>query len=277
MALEKIYLEQMNRILRPLVRLLIENGVTYAAMSEKLKRLFYEVALEREKERGGKITDSRLSLATGMYRRDLRKLKEDMLLTDESSGHKSLARSIVSGWLTNLPFIDEEGLGRALPFSAEDPKQPSFENLIATYTTDIRARTIWDEWLSQRIITLDTKGRAVYSRVQSDTNEEDAIATSGWLLSTHAEALANNLMNRAPRAAATMFSIDELSKTQAEQFAIVNAKDMRRIMQKALAITSKEIATRGAEEKDPHTAYIGVYAFVKKGNHADDDFMPKRS
>jgi hypothetical protein len=277
MALEKIYLEQMNRILRPLVRLLIENGVTYAAMSEKLKRLFYEVALEREKERGGKITDSRLSLATGMYRRDLRKLKEDMLLTDESSGHKSLARSILSVWKTTPPYVDEEGQSKALPLASEDPGLASFENLVSMFTTDIRARTIWDEWLDKGIISIDQKGFATYTRVETSINQADAIATSGWILSAHADAVAHNLMNRVPRAVTQLVSIDELSKSHAEQFASINAKELRRILQKATVTASNEQTLRGAEENNPHTAYVGFYTFVKPGNHALDDFMPRRS
>ena len=65
----------LRRLLRPLVRLLLAKQVTYPFLANLLKAVYVEVA-EREFAIAGKSqTTSRLSLLTGIHRKDAERLR----------------------------------------------------------------------------------------------------------------------------------------------------------------------------------------------------------
>ena len=69
--------QALTRVLRPLVKLMLAQGITYPAVSEVLKELFVEVA-DRDFRIAGKAqTDSRVSLLSGVHRKDVKRLREN--------------------------------------------------------------------------------------------------------------------------------------------------------------------------------------------------------
>ncbi|MDV7400972.1 DUF6502 family protein, partial [Arthrospira platensis SPKY1] len=65
-----------RRILLPLVRFLVAKGITYPFLSELLKSLYVEVA-DRDFRLGeGPPTDSRITLITGVHRKDVARLRK---------------------------------------------------------------------------------------------------------------------------------------------------------------------------------------------------------
>ena len=67
-------LDRVLRVLQPLVRLLLRNGVTYTVFAAALKRVFLDAARQELAGRGMAQTDSALSLLSGVHRRDVRGL-----------------------------------------------------------------------------------------------------------------------------------------------------------------------------------------------------------
>ncbi len=68
-------LNALRHVMRPLVRLMLRKGVTYLVFADLLKEVFVEVA-DREFRLGDKAsTDSRISLLTGVHRKDVRRLR----------------------------------------------------------------------------------------------------------------------------------------------------------------------------------------------------------
>src|SRR4028118_1391499 len=63
------------RLLRPLVRLLIRNGITFPAVTELLRELYVNVAEHDFTLPGKDQTDSRVSLLTGVHRKEVRRLR----------------------------------------------------------------------------------------------------------------------------------------------------------------------------------------------------------
>ncbi|MBK6957128.1 MAG: hypothetical protein IPH22_00890 [Nitrosomonas sp.] len=62
-------------VLRPLIKLMLAKGITYPFLSEMLKDLFVDIA-ENEFKIGKKpLTDSHLSLLTGIHRKDIKRLR----------------------------------------------------------------------------------------------------------------------------------------------------------------------------------------------------------
>ena len=64
------------RILRPMARLLLRNGVPFGEFSELVKRAYVEAALEDFSDGRRKPTDSRAAVMTGLTRKEVRKQRD---------------------------------------------------------------------------------------------------------------------------------------------------------------------------------------------------------
>ncbi|MEM9177577.1 MAG: DUF6502 family protein, partial [Myxococcota bacterium] len=67
----------LRRMLRPLVRLLVSQQIPYPLLAQLVKRLYVEVATEDFALEGKRVTVSRLSLLTGIHRREVKRIQED--------------------------------------------------------------------------------------------------------------------------------------------------------------------------------------------------------
>ena len=65
-----------RRLLRPLVRLLMRAGVTFPVLADLLRTLYVEVAARDLLVDPKAQTDSRISLLTGVHRKEIRRLRE---------------------------------------------------------------------------------------------------------------------------------------------------------------------------------------------------------
>ncbi len=74
-----LVLSAARRILRPLTRLLLANGVTLPAIQEILKSVLIEVAEEDFPVKGKVTTDSRISVLTGVHRKDVKRLRHQVI------------------------------------------------------------------------------------------------------------------------------------------------------------------------------------------------------
>ena len=145
-------LRALGRLLRPLVRLLIGSGITYPVMADLLRELYLDVATRDVLTDDKARTDSRISLLTGVHRKEIRRQRA------AAQPHAipeavTLATQILDRWLRAPPFADANG-PLPLPRSAA-PGAASFDALVASVTKDVRARAVLDEWVSQGLVRLD--------------------------------------------------------------------------------------------------------------------------
>ena len=144
----------LRRLLRPLVRLMIRYGVTFPSAADMLRSLYVDVA---EEELGPhQRTDSRVSLLTGVHRKEIRRRRETShdeppppLITRNSQ--------LIATWIGSPEFTDEAGAPLRLPRSAAEG--PSFDRLVGLVTRDVRPRAVLDDWLHQGIATIDDDDR----------------------------------------------------------------------------------------------------------------------
>ena len=146
-------------LLRPLVRLLVARQVSYPFLANLLKGIYVEVA-ERDFGLAGKrLTDSRISLLTGVYRRDVKRVRAELREGTAIPPAVSLGAEVVAHWNGRPEFMDAEGRPNPLPVYSD--AEPSFETLVASVSTDIRARSVLDEWLRLGVVHFDDSGRVV--------------------------------------------------------------------------------------------------------------------
>lgn len=149
-------LHALRRVMRPLVRLMLHKGITYTYFADLMKGVFVEIA-EREFRLDDKPpTDSRISLITGVHRKDVRRLRG--LPYDEGAdlpAEVSIGAHLVSTWTSVPPFCSEAGNPLPLPRLASVGGERSFDALVARVSKDIRARVVLDEWLRLGIVRTD--------------------------------------------------------------------------------------------------------------------------
>ena len=127
------------RLLRPLVRVLLRNGMAYGSFSELARRAFVEVAYEDFKPEGKKQTISRVSALTGLTRKEVKRLVETPLLdASESEQRYNRATRVVSGWINDKRFCNEAG-GEVLYL---DERKPSFDDLVKDYSGDVPTKAM---------------------------------------------------------------------------------------------------------------------------------------
>lgn len=151
-----LLLTVLARILKPLVRLMLEHDIKYTMVLEELKRVYVTVANEEFKLANGEQTDSRITVLTGVHRKDVKRIRseESGLITKEPR-RLSLTSQLIALWLKNPDNLDQEGNPTPLPRLMSNGGEHSFEALVAHVSKDIRARPILDEWLNLGLVTLD--------------------------------------------------------------------------------------------------------------------------
>lgn len=132
-------------ILRPVARLLLANGITLQAITELVKQVLVEVA-ERDFALPGKpVNDSRVSVVTGVHRKDIRRLRSARGEIENLPKSVSLGSQLVNLWLTESRWQDAAGEPLVLDRVAGDHGAPSFEELAESISRDVRPRAILDE------------------------------------------------------------------------------------------------------------------------------------
>jgi Family of unknown function (DUF6502) len=187
-----------RRILRPLIRLLLDNDIKYNMMLEELKRVYVSVADEEFKLGNKPQTDSRITLLTGVHRKDVRRLRSDNLDAQPETRNLSLTSQVIGQWLRNPSYLDEHSHPLPLPRLASAGGEMSFEALVATISKDFRARPVLDEWLNLGVVKLDDEDR-VHLDIQAFIPNQDLEEKLFYLSMNVHDHLATAVNNVDPR------------------------------------------------------------------------------
>lgn len=186
------------RVLRPVVRVLIHFGITFPALSARLKGVYVDVA-ERDFALPGRPTsDSRITLLTGVHRKDVRSLRGQPEPTRAvPAAAPSLPAQVLARWLGDAAYRTADGA--PLPL-ARAGAAPSFEALVAGISKDIRPRALLDELLHAGLVRDREDGRldlaAAAHLPQGDL--ERLAHYYGRNLADHAAAAGHNLAGERP-------------------------------------------------------------------------------
>lgn len=189
-----------HRLLRPLIRVLIANGITFPALSRLLKEVYVEVAQENFPAPGKPLTDSRISLLTGVHRKDIKALRERRRGGDAPSPVLSRNAHLVSLWAGAPEYLDARGRPRPLPRQHARNSGPSFESLVESVSTDIRPRAVLDEWVRQGLARVDDDDLVHLDMAAFVPSEDfaDLAYYFGRNLHDHIAASSHNLLGAEP-------------------------------------------------------------------------------
>ncbi len=192
-----------RKILRPLVRLLLNFQITYPFLVNLLKSLYVEVADQEFGMDEKRQTDSRINLLTGVHRKDVKRLRSETQDDLNTPKNISIGAQLIAYWLGSKTFWDKQGQPLALPLrtAAKVTKEKTFDDLVELVCKqDIRPRVILDEWLNLGIASIDSENR-VRLNTGAFTPEkgfDEKAFFFGKNLHDHLSASAHNLMGKTP-------------------------------------------------------------------------------
>ena len=131
------------QILRPVVSRLLALGVPFGRFEARSRDLFVEVAERDFALPGRRQTDSRVSLLSGINRKEVRRIRSAEKPIGPSSFSMNYTTSLISRWLTDSQTTDRAGQPRQLPYQAQ--RGPSFVKLARKVTADLAPRVLLDE------------------------------------------------------------------------------------------------------------------------------------
>ena len=224
--LRSALLSAIHRVLSPIVRVMLAHEITLPMAIELLKRVFVEVA-ERDFRLDNKAsTDSRISLITGVHRKDVKRLRELPDVEANLPPKISLSAQVVATWITGAQWLDENGQPRPLPRLARGAGEASFEALVASISQDIRPRSVLDEWLRLGVVMINEADQVVLLSNAFVPKEgvEEKLAYYGHNLGDHAAAAADNVLTSTSPWFERSVHHNSLTEAQVEKLRVRAAK-----------------------------------------------------
>jgi hypothetical protein len=203
----------LRRLLRPVVRLLVGQGITYPFLSELLKAVYVELAANEFTVGGKHPTDSRLTLLTGVHRKDIRRLLRDVSTDEGPPQALTLGTNIVALWLGDPVYHDRDGMPRALPRTPSKGGAESFAALVEKVSKNVRPRSVLDELMRLGVVEVDAEDNVrLLAHAYVPGKELDAKAFYfGEALHDHLAAGVHNLAGGRPVWLERSVYYDELS------------------------------------------------------------------
>ena len=254
----KAYIGALTLLLRPLVRGLVSQGITLPFMTTLLKQV-YVAAAEDFRISSKRLTDSRVSLLTGVHRKDVKRLRAQEEDAPALSQHASIGAQVVSRWTADPQFQDAQGRPAPLARTGEG----SFDSLVETVSLDMRPRTLLDEWLRRSLVEMDDDGRVVLNAgaFVPSGDYDDLAYYFGRNLHDHIAAAVHNLEGAEPPLLERATYYDGLSPQSVNELEAL----ARTIGMEALVKLNKEAhkrAKKDAGTPDAHQRFnFGLYFF----------------
>lgn len=151
--------DALRALLAPIAQLALARGLPCGALEEMLKEAFVDEALRAQPGLSPARAVSRISVATGLNRREVTRLTRRE--TAARQVRPSLASEVFARWMTDPSFCDEPGSPRILPRVSSTPGALSFEALAQAVTRDVHPRSFLEEMCRLGVAEFDAEADTV--------------------------------------------------------------------------------------------------------------------
>lgn len=184
-------LSALDTILRPIVRLLLQFGISYSEFASVAKLVFVRAATDDYMRRGRPANFSQVSAMTGISRKEvarIRKAESEARWTPNMEA--SPVNTILHEWHFDPDFSDGEGTAKSLPFDGP----LSFATLVSRYGGDIPPGAMRTTLQKAGVLSQDSAGfvSATQKFFYSRRVDEDFIRGLGFSLSCLGSTLVHN-------------------------------------------------------------------------------------
>lgn len=255
-------------MLQPLARLMIDQGVQFAQVSEMLKAVLVQESVARYSLDSREASDTRVALLTGVHRKDVKRLRA-VQQTRKNRARQviTVPAAVIARWISEPRFLNIDQSPRPL---ARSPKsgtlgEPDFPTLVAEVSSDVSARAVLDELLRLGAVELLPQGQVAlvdqaFVPQGSPAEQLEFLAAS---VGDHLSAAVHNVSPR--RSAPAMLDQSAFSQElSAEQVAALHQHARQLwsgVLQKFLsAATLSEQRSQNAMDHS-HRVRFGVYFY----------------
>jgi hypothetical protein len=264
-------------VLQPLARLMIDQGVQLAQVSEMLKSVLVKESVARYGFNEREVSDTRVALLTGVHRKDVKRLRAAQQA--QSSRAKqviSVPAAVIARWISEPRFLNIDQSPRTL---AKSPKsgtlgEPDFPTLVAEISRDVSSRAVLDELLRLGAVEMRPQGQValVDQAFVPQGSPAEQLDFLGASVGDHLSAAVHNVNPK--RSSAAMLDQSAFShELSAAQVAALHQHARQlwaSVLQKFLsAATLAEQRSQTAVEHS-HRVRLGVY-FYEQDQAAQSD------
>jgi len=270
------------RVLRPLVRLMIDHGLQLVQATELLKEAMVQEAVERYGVEGRDVSDTRVSILTGVHRKDVKRLR-----TTQNSQRKvkqgiTVPSAVIARWISDPRYLNIDQTPRTL---AKSPKaanhgEPDFPTLVSEVSRDVSARAVLDELLRLEAVTLLPQGQValVDQAYVPRAGLPEQFGFLGEGVGDHLSAAVHNVApKRLSGAMLEQSAFSEgLSSDQATELQHFARQQWASVLQKFLAAATMAEARSKNSPYQGHRVRFGVYFYEQdQGNSSHPGAEPK--
>ena len=257
---DAVLLGTLSRLLVPLARLCLANGVTFAQVEEVLKQAFVQEANALQPGAAGHGMVSRISNATGINRREVTRLTKFETL--ERTAKPPLATELFARWTTDPAYRDQDGV--PLELKRHGPA-PSFEVLAQSVTRDVHPRSLLAELIRLGLARHDQERDCVALCRNDFVPSDDSRQMFEFLgnnVGDHLAAAVANVVSDDRRHLEQAVFADELSAESIETLRPQVAAQWQALRDAMVpAITGLIEADRLAGRRQDRRVRIGLYTF----------------
>ncbi len=260
------------QLLGPLAHAMIARGVTVQTATESLKHALFAAAVDIE---GEEASDSRISLRTGLHRKDVKRLRthEDDLAPARSANALAMT---VSYWATAPEYQGADGKPRDLP-REDDGNGPGLYDLIRRTRADMAPGTVLAAMLDQGVAELARDGRYHLrtSAFLPDSGSAALVAAYQATLSAHLRAATHNLIapEGGPRHFDRVVRYSHLSPDSVRKLSVISAEKAQALLEEISAMArqfQEEDADTGTNGRFALGAYLLPQPGTEDGQTGDD-------
>ncbi len=272
------FFDALRRIFRPLVRFLIARSIPFPFVSGVLRGVYVDVAVKEFPVAGKPQTDSRITLLTGVHRKDVKRLRNEPQARTRPTRAVSLGSQLIARWTTQPEYLDGRGHPKPLPRLPERGVRHSFESLVRSLNTDIRPRVVLDEWQRLGVVRVDDQDRVCLSmdafippRGSAQMahyfgrNVHDHVAAATHNLSGGGEPFLERSVNYNNLSPAAVAELTDLARVRAMEV-------LQELNARALRLQRRDSGREGASQR----INVGVYLFSEDEADRDDEGLDDR-
>lgn len=238
-----------RRILKPVVRLLLRQGIGAGELADLCKAVYVEAAAEAYRQKSGRVNQSRVAIVTGLTRAEVKRLLASPRITQTRyDWHRHRATRVLLGWHQDPDFLDRRGHPRQLPLRG---KKASFAALVRRYSGDMPVRAMLDELVATRTIVRKKGSDLVRVRAKSVSTVHIS-AKDVFSVGDRASDYLNTLVRNLYATQRPLFEATACSAT---------------VPEKALPLLNRDIRTRGGNliaSIDDQLQSVSVSSTMKK-------------
>ena len=264
---ETLLLKSLRRALGPLIRFLLHRGITFPVLSTLVKGLYIEHAQKEFQQGDRPLTDSRLSLLTGIARRYVKEIRQSE--KDENTRVQikvSPGGKLIAEWTTIPAYLDNEGRPIAIPrLAGTTDKQPSFEALAQKVNSDVWPAAMLEKLLEMKLVEIDEHDRVhllADAYLPSNTSRESLVYFAEHL-HDHIATLNHNMQGIGEPMMERSAYVSHLTRSSIECIQKSSEQKASELLREVYTLASEHCDANTDDTMATHRLRLGVYFYTE--------------